>query len=74
VRSDELIFVFSGLAIVFAEAPEETDSANPDRPGPSSPSIHFTFPNGILVAWDELCPIWEAEPDSVKNAGRNITG
>jgi FtsP/CotA-like multicopper oxidase with cupredoxin domain len=42
-----------GLALVFAEAPEDTDEANPDRP----------------VEWDELCPIWDDQPDSVKNAG-----
>nr|ACU52699.1 putative laccase 5 [Agaricus bisporus var. bisporus] len=44
-----------GLAIVFAEAPEETDAANPNRP----------------ESWKELCPIWDAQPESVKNAGYN---
>ncbi|KAF7783314.1 CAZyme family AA1 [Agaricus bisporus var. burnettii] len=44
-----------GLAIVFAEAPEETESFNSPRPD----------------AWDQLCPIWDDQPDSVKNAGHN---
>ncbi|KAF7783306.1 CAZyme family AA1 [Agaricus bisporus var. burnettii] len=44
-----------GLAIVFAEAPEDIDFTKPNRPD----------------AWKELCPIWDAQPDSVKNAGYN---
>jgi FtsP/CotA-like multicopper oxidase with cupredoxin domain len=42
-----------GLAIVFAEAPEDTASAD-------TPPLN----------WDLLCPLWNAEPDSVKNAGK----
>ncbi|KAF9441333.1 multicopper oxidase, partial [Macrolepiota fuliginosa MF-IS2] len=40
-----------GLAIVFAEAPEQTPAVN------SPPS-----------EWEQLCPNWDALPDSVKQA------
>ncbi|XP_006460625.1 laccase-7 [Agaricus bisporus var. bisporus H97] len=45
-----------GLAIVFAEDPADTDAANSPRP----------------AAWDQLCPTWDALPESVKNAGSRV--
>ncbi|KXN87839.1 Laccase-4 [Leucoagaricus sp. SymC.cos] len=39
-----------GLAIVFAEAPDQTPAAVSSRP----------------AAWDQLCPTWDKLPDSVK--------
>nr|ACR19861.1 putative laccase 4 precursor [Agaricus bisporus var. bisporus] len=43
----------NGLAVVFAEAPDDIAAANPNPP----------------EEWDQLCPIWDSEPNFVKHAG-----
>ncbi|KAF9445939.1 multicopper oxidase [Macrolepiota fuliginosa MF-IS2] len=46
-----------GLAIVFAEAPDDVASANPNPP----------------ADWKQLCPIWDKEPADVKSASNTTS-
>lgn len=73
MRSHVNVTFISGLAIVFAEDPADTDAANSPRPGLSSPFGQLcSLIHNILAAWDQLCPTWDALPESVKNAGSRV--